>query len=78
MQCYRLDLIDLISVLCQIVMKVSLVCLSVMVHQPLQEGYRQGMFEMLLKQVESPDDETYQVFLDTVLQSHKQYNHNLV
>ena len=43
-----------------------------------QEGYRQGMFEMLLKQVESLDDESYQVFLNmTALQSHKQYNHSL-
>ena len=43
-----------------------------------QGGYRQGMFEMLLKQVESPDDKLYLVFLNTTaLQSHKQYNHSL-
>ena len=30
------------------------------------------------RQVESPDDESYQVFLKTTaLQSHKQYNHSL-
>ena len=28
-----------------------------------QKGYRQGMFETLLKLVESPDDESYQEFL---------------
>ena len=48
-------------------MKVFLVCHPAKVHLPLQGGYQRGMFERHLKPVESPDDESYQVFSNMIL-----------